>query len=172
MSRDEADQDEVDQIVAAWHHERRDLDLAPVEIFSRISRVARLLDLVRRDAFTSSAVEPWEFDVLAALRRAGAPYSLTPGQLLKQTLVTSGTMTNRVDGLEQRGLVRREPSPTDRRAVLVTLTTEGKKTVDVAFETLLEREQRLLTGLVKHDRESLISGLKQLLFLLDDRPSG
>ncbi|HNA98590.1 MAG TPA: MarR family transcriptional regulator [Marmoricola sp.] len=172
MSATAGGRDEVDQIVAAWRHERNDLDLAPVEIFSRISRVARLLDLVRREAFSSSAVEPWEFDVLAALRRAGAPYSLTPGQLLKQTLVTSGTMTNRVDGLEQRGLVRREPSPTDRRAVLVTLTVEGKKTVDVAFETLLEREQRLLTGLVKHDRESLINGLKKLLFLLDDRPSG
>lgn len=158
--------DEVDEIVLAWQRERSDLELAPVEVFSRISRVSRLLDRVRREAFTASSIEPWEFDVLAALRREGAPYSLTPGQLLKQTMVTSGTMTNRVDGLEERGLVKREPSPNDRRVVLVTLTATGKKTVDAAFETLLKQEQLLLSGLPDSSREALIGGLRQLMELL------
>lgn len=167
----QTDSDEVDQIVQAWQRERSDLDLAPVEVFSRISRVSRLLDRVRREAFISSSVEPWEFDVLSALRREGAPYSLTPGQLMKQTMVTSGTMTNRVDGLEQRGLVKREPSPKDRRVVLVTLTVTGKKTVDGAFETLLKREQSLLTGLTDSSRDSLIAGLRQLMDLLGESPS-
>ena len=139
--------DEVDEIVEAWRTERADLNLAPVEVFSRISRVSRLLDRVRRDAFSSTSMEPWEFDVLAALRREGAPYSLTPGQLLKQTMVTSGTMTNRVDGLEARGLVKRGPSATDRRVVLVTLTPQGRNAVDAAFDALLKREQSLLNGL-------------------------
>jgi len=129
--------DEVDQLVEAWHRERADLDLAPVEVFSRISRLARLLDRARRQAFTAHRIEPWEFDVLAALRRAGAPYQLSPGRLLHETLVTSGTMTNRVDRLAQRGFVERSPDPRDRRGVLVTLTTAGKRTVDGAFESLL-----------------------------------
>src|SRR6476619_4299916 len=96
--------DEVDQLVEAWRRERADLDLAPVEVFSRIGRLARLLDLARREAFTAHGIETWEFDVLAALRRTGAPYQLSPGQLLRETMVTSGTMTNRVDRLEERGL--------------------------------------------------------------------
>ena len=103
--------DEVDELVEAWGRERGDLDLAPVEVFSRISRLARHLDLARRDAFTAHGIESWEFDVLAALRRAGSPYELSPGRLLRETLVTSGTMTNRVDRLTARGLVERLPDP-------------------------------------------------------------
>ncbi len=119
--------DEVDHLVEAWHRERADLDLAPVEVFSRISRLARLLDRARRQAFTAHRIEPWEFDVLAALRRAGAPYQLSPGRLLHETLVTSGTMTNRVDRLAGRGLVDRLPDPGDRRGVLVRLTAAGQE---------------------------------------------
>src|SRR5689334_17114469 len=131
--------DEVDELVEAWHRERSDLDLSPVEVFSRISRLSRHLDLARRQAFTAHRIEPWEFDVLAALRRAGKPYQLTPGRLIRETLVTSGTMTNRVDRLAARGLVRRSPDPADRRGVLVGLTQEGRRTVDAAFEELLNR---------------------------------
>ena len=103
--------DEVDDLVEAWARERTDLDLAPVAVFSRISRLARHLDLARREAFTAHGIESWEFDVLAALRRAGAPYELSPGRLLRETLVTSGTMTNRVDRLAARGLRRAAPRP-------------------------------------------------------------
>ncbi len=79
------ERDEVDELVEAWHRERADLDLAPVEVFSRVGRLARLLDKARRDAFTAHSIETWEFDVLAALRRAGKPYQLTPGARLRQT---------------------------------------------------------------------------------------
>ncbi|HMD11842.1 MAG TPA: MarR family transcriptional regulator [Marmoricola sp.] len=155
--------DEVDQLVEAWHRERADLDLAPVEVFSRISRLARLLDRARRQAFTAHRIEPWEFDVLAALRRAGAPYQLSPGRLLHETLVTSGTMTNRVDRLAGRGLVDRLPDPSDRRGVLVRLTAEGKSTVDAAFEELLAHERALLAALPADDRATLATLLKTLM---------
>ena len=107
--------DEVDRIVAAWHHVRPDLDLEPLTVFSRVSRLARHLDLARRTAFARHSLETWEFDVLSALRRAGEPFRLSPGTLVTQTLVTSGTMTNRIDRLESRGFVKRHRSPDDRR---------------------------------------------------------
>ena len=133
--------DEVDELTEAWSRERADLDLAPVAVFSRITRLARHLDLARREAFTAHDIESWEFDVLAALRRAGAPYELSPGRLLRETLVTSGTMTNRVDRLAGRGFVERHPDPEDRRGVLVRLTAEGKAAVDGAFTALLDAER-------------------------------
>ncbi len=153
----------MDELVEAWGRERSDLDLAPVEVFSRISRLARLLDMARRDAFTAHRIEPWEFDVLAALRRAGSPYQLTPGGLLRQTMVTSGTMTNRVDRLARRGFVERSPDPSDRRGVLVRLTSAGKLAVDGAFETLLASERELLSDLGASDRARLADLLKQLM---------
>ena len=155
--------DEVDRLVEAWHRERADLDLAPVEVFSRISRLARLLDRARRRAFTAHRIEPWEFVVLAALRRAGAPYQLSPGRLLHETLVTSGTMTNRVDRLAGRRLVDRLPDPGDRRGVLVRLTAEGRSTVDAAFEELLAHERDLLAALPADDRATLATLLKVLM---------
>ena len=161
MERDGGD--EVDEIVEAWHRERADLDLAPVEVFSRIGRLARLLDKARREAFTAHRIETWEFDVLSALRRAGKPYQLTPGALLRQTMVTSGTMTNRVDRLTDRGFVERSPDPSDRRGVLVRLTGTGKRTVDGAFETLLAGERELLADLSDEDRTQLATLLKRLM---------
>lgn len=155
--------DEVDQLVEAWRRERADLDLAPVEVFSRIGRLGRLLDRARRDAFTTHQIEPWEFDVLAALRRAGRPYQLSPGQLLRETLVTSGTMTNRIDRLVQRDLVSRTPDPKDRRGVLVSLTPAGKRTVDGAFESLIARESDLLVDLSDGERADLGRLLKRLM---------
>jgi DNA-binding MarR family transcriptional regulator len=162
MSEDETS-DEVDELVLAWRRERDDLDLAPVEVFSRIGRLARLLDLARRDAFSGEDLETWEFDVLAALRRAGAPYQLSPGQLLRETMVTSGTMTNRIDRLSERGLVERSPDPSDRRGVLVGLTPAGKRTVDGSFETLLANERELLAELSVAERRQLAALLKRLM---------
>jgi DNA-binding MarR family transcriptional regulator len=155
--------DEVDELADAWARERPDLDLAPVAVFSRIGRLSRRLDLARRDAFAAHDIESWEFDVLAALRRAGAPYQLSPGRLLRETLVTSGTMTNRIDRLAARGLVERSPDPDDRRGVIVRLTAEGKSTVDAAFAALLEAESELLTDLPPRDRERLAALLRTLL---------
>jgi DNA-binding MarR family transcriptional regulator len=155
--------DEVDLLVEAWRRERSALDLEPVEVFSRISRLSRRLDFARRDSFAEHGVESWEFDVLAALRRAGRPYQLSPGALLRETLVTSGTMTNRVDRLAARGLVVRSPDPHDRRGVLVGLTPEGRRVVDAAFESLIERERALLTELDTTERGDLALLLKKLM---------
>ncbi len=155
--------DEVDELVEAWARERPDLELAPVEVFSRVTRLARHVDRVRRAAFATCDIEPWEFDVLAALRRAGAPYELSPGRLLRETLVTSGTMTNRVDRLTARGLVERYPDPDDRRGVLVRLTPEGKRAVDGAFEALVAAERDLMDGLSDRDRTRLAALLRPLL---------
>lgn len=155
--------DEVDRIVHAWSRERPDLDSSPLQVLSRISRLARHLDLARGSAFSRHALEGWEFDVLSALRRSGRPYQLSPGQLVAQTLVTSGTMTNRVDRLARRGLVRRSPDPTDRRGVIVTLTPSGREVVDAALSDLLARERVLLEGLAPGEVEALTDHLRILL---------
>lgn len=155
--------DEVDDLAEAWARERPDLDLAPVAVFSRLSRLSRHLDLARREAFQAHGIESWEFDVLAALRRAGAPYELSPGRLLRETLVTSGTMTNRVDRLATRGFVERYPDPEDRRGVLVRLTPEGKEAVDGAFTALLEAERAFLADLTPRQQADLADLLRKLL---------
>ena len=155
--------DEVDRITAAWQRERPDLDVSPLEVLSRVTRLARHLDLARRQAFAAHALETWEFDVLAALRRAGSPYSLSPGQLGTETLVTSGTMTNRIDRLEGRSLVRREPDPSDRRGVRVVLTELGRSTVDDALFDLVAREHEVLSRLPADSRSELASLLRRLV---------
>jgi DNA-binding MarR family transcriptional regulator len=155
--------DEVDELSEAWASERPDLDLGAVAIFSRISRLDKRLDVARREAFSAHGIEAWEFDVLAALRRAGEPYELSPGRLLKETLVTSGTMTNRVDRLAARGRVERHPDPDDRRGVIVRLTPTGVRTVDSAFEALLAAEAHLLTTLSARDQKKLADLLRTLL---------
>jgi DNA-binding MarR family transcriptional regulator len=155
--------DEVDRIVSAWQRERPDLDVEPLAVLSRVSRLARHLDRARRAAFDERDLEGWEFDVLSALRRAGEPYELSPGQLVTQTLVTSGTMTNRVDRLTNRGLVERLPDPRDRRGVIVRLTPAGRRTVDDAFAGLLEREHTLLGELAASDRRRLADLLRALV---------
>jgi DNA-binding MarR family transcriptional regulator len=160
---DPTDGDEVDRIVAAWQRERPDLDVAPLHVLSRISRLARHLDLARSVAFADRGLELWEFDVLSALRRSGAPYQLSPGQLVTETLVTSGTMTNRVDRLAARGFVERSPDPGDRRGVIVTLTEAGRGTVDAALADLLSGERELLGRLPQRDRDALATLLRALL---------
>ena len=159
--------DEVDELVAAWRVQRPDLDVAPLQVLSRVSRLARHLDIARRGAFAGHGLEAWEFDVLSALRRAGPPFQLTPGALLRATLVTSGTMTNRIDRLAAAGLVRREPDPRDRRGVLVTLTGQGQAVVDAALTDLLDREQALLAGLGHEQRKQLAELLRTLLAPFD-----
>lgn len=162
------ERDEVDQIVDAWHRERSDLDVAPLQVLSRVSRLARLLDQARGRAFADHGLDGWEFDVLSALRRVGAPYQLSPGALVQQTLVTSGTMTNRVDRLEGRGLVERHPAPTDRRGVLVRLTPAGRNAVDAAMVELLEQEREILAHLPSRSRSALADSLRTLLSAIEN----
>src|SRR4029453_9679860 len=138
-------EDEVDRLLEAWRRERPDLDVAPLEVLSRVSRLARHLDRARAAAFARPTLEPWGFDVLAARRGRwgpaapapppppGPPYRLSPGQLVASTLVTSGTMTNRIDRLAGRLLVRRLPDPDDGRGVMVRLEPGGQELVDTAL---------------------------------------
>ncbi len=156
------DEDDVDRIVTSWLRERPDLDVSPLQVLSRISRLARRLDLVRSLAFAAHDIEGWEFDVLAALRRAGPPYRLSPGQLSAETLVTSGTMTNRVDRLQDRAWVRRSPAPEDRRGVIVELTDEGLGVADAALDDLLVQERAILGPLSEPEREVLARLLRRL----------
>jgi DNA-binding MarR family transcriptional regulator len=158
--------DEVDRLIAAWKRERPDLDLSPLAVLSRITRIARHLDIARRDAFAD--LETWGFDVLAALRRAGDPYQLSPGALMQETLVTSGTMTNRLDRLEELKLITRQPDPADGRGSLVTLTASGMRAVDKALEGLLEHERELLTGLTRDERNALAELLSTLAAHLEE----
>lgn len=155
--------DDVDRIVSAWRRERPDLDVSPLEVLSRVSRLARRLDLARGRAFAGTGLEGWEFDVLSALRRAGTPYELSPGALVTETLVTSGTMTNRVDRLTARGFVERRPDPADRRGVLVRLTDVGMAAVDSAMAELLADERELLGDLDDAERAELAGLLRRLL---------
>ena len=159
--------DEVDDLVAAWRAQRPDLDVEPMQVLSRISRLARHLDIARRAAFADHGLETWEFDVLSALRRQGRPYQLSPGSLLRATLVTSGTMTNRIDRLAEAGLVSRHPDPLDKRGVLVQLTDRGRATVDAALSDLLARERGLLAGLDAGQQDDLAALLRMLLAPFD-----
>ena len=154
--------DEVDRIVAAWRRERPDLDVSPMEILSRVSRLARQLDLARKSSFSDYGIEGWAFDVLSALRRAGEPYQLSPSTLLQETLVTSGTMTNRFDRLVARGWVDRRPDPGDRRGVLVQLSDSGRATVDSALADLLVKEREILSGLTPAGSRKLAALLREL----------
>ena len=154
--------DEVDRIVDAWSRERPDLDFAALQVLSRVGRLARHLDRARRLAFAASDLESWEFDVLAALRRAGSPYQLSPKALLQQTLVSSGTMTNRIDRLVERRLVERRTDPNDGRGILVVMKPLGQERVDRAISELLESENELLDALSPGDQERLSSLLRKL----------
>ena len=160
--------DEVDRIVAAWREERPDLDFSPLEVLSRVGRLSRILDRERRRAFSRSELEVWEFDVLAALRRAGKPYQMSPKALLQQTLVSSGTMTNRIDRLVDRGLVQRLEDPNDGRGVLVEMTGAGLTRVDAAITRLVDAEAELLGTLPRSEQKRLATALRSLSLTLDE----
>ena len=162
MAAEAHEPDEVDAIVAAWQRERPDVDVSAMQVLSRVSRLARHLDRARKQAFAAHDLETWEFDVLAALRRTGPPHDLSPGRLVAETLVTSGTMTNRVDRLAARGLVERRPDPNDRRGVLVRLTASGRRTVDAALDELLAHEREILAALDTAEATRLADALRTL----------
>jgi len=168
MTADREPRDEVDALVDAWSRERPDLDVSPMRVLSRVTRLARHLDRQRAAAFSAHGLESWEFDVLAALRRAGEPNRLSPGQLLRETMVTSGTMTNRVDRLAARGLVERDLHPEDKRGVLVRLTDAGRVAVDAALVDLLDAERQLLAGMAEEEQHELAQTLRRLLVVYAD----
>jgi DNA-binding MarR family transcriptional regulator len=155
--------DAIDRIAAQWARERPELDVSPIDVIGRISRLSRLLEKSIEETFASFGLGRGGFDVLAALRRAGEPYRLSPTELYNSLLISSGAMTNRIDRLEQIGLVERTPDPDDRRGVSVGLTPAGKELIDAAVEQHYANERRLLRGLSAHEREILSQLLRKLL---------
>lgn len=139
------------------------MDVSPIDVIGRISRLSRLLEKSIEETFASFGLGRGGFDVLAALRRAGEPYRLSPTELYNSLLISSGAMTNRIDRLEEIGLVERTPDPDDRRGVSVGLTPAGKELIDVAVEQHYANERRLLRGLSADEREILSQLLRKLL---------
>ncbi|HUD17385.1 MAG TPA: MarR family transcriptional regulator [Acidimicrobiales bacterium] len=160
-------EDEVDRLVSGWRRVLPDVDISPLEVLSRVTRLARHLDRQRSVVFARHDLETWSFDVLSALRRSDAPHHLSPGQLLAQTLVTSGTMTNRLDHLEARGLVRRRTDPSDARSVRVQLTAAGARRVDGALVDLVARENAILGTLDDDERRTLADLLRRVVAPFD-----
>jgi DNA-binding MarR family transcriptional regulator len=154
--------DEVDRIVEAWSRERPDLDFAPLHVLSRVGRLAKRLERARKVAFAVSGLEPWEFDVLSSLRRAGPPYQLSPTALVQATMVSSGTMTNRIDRMVARELVERRTDPNDGRGVIVVMTAAGRERVDGAITSLVHDESALLSHMPAAEQERLSSMLRKL----------
>lgn len=167
-----AESDAVDAIIAMWARERPELDAGPMGIVGRISRLSRLLDKELKDFFAGHGLEFWEFDVLATLRRSGAPYELSAGSLLKTAMVTSGAITNRVDRMAARGLVERLPDPEDRRGVRIRLTPAGLELIEKLMPLHVANEQRLLAALGAGDRDNLAGLLRTLSVGLGDTSLG
>lgn len=163
-----APRDDVDHIIAAWSQERSDLDLAPLGVLSRVTRIAKNLDRLRRRVFSAHDLDVSAFDVLATLRRSGPPYQLSPTVLRQQTMVTSGAMTNRIHRLVQRGLVTRTPDSDDGRRAVVGLTPSGRAVVDRALADLLHEEEQALRGLSASDRAALSDLLRTLSAEISD----
>jgi DNA-binding MarR family transcriptional regulator len=150
-------------VVEAWHRERPDLDPSPLDVFSRVTRLAKYLDQMRGNVFERHGLQTWEFDVLAELRRSGAPYELTPGQMAAQMLISSGTMTNRLHRLEAAGLVTRRDNPQDRRVSRARLTRAGRERIDAAIDDLVSLERDLLEGVPEASRRAVAATLATLL---------
>lgn len=170
MVNDLSMRDRVDVVLDQWARERPDVDASPMAVVGRISRAARLLEQRVAEVLEAEGVAAGEFDLLATLRRNGAPYRLTPGGLVGSAMVTSGAITARLDRLVAKGLVTREIDPANRRSVLVTLTPEGKRLVDRLLAVHVTNEDRLLEPLPPADREQLAGLLRRLLAGLGDVP--
>jgi len=161
--------DAVDRILEQWAEVRPGLDMSPVGVVGRISRLSRLIDKRLGDNFATDGLQDWMYDVLATLRRNGAPYELTAGDLVAQTMVTTGAMTHRIDRLEALGLVARRAGD-DRRTVIVGLTEAGRAKVDEVASGHLATERELLASLAPREQEQLAKLLRTVLLDLGDRP--
>ncbi len=155
--------DHVDKIVEQWHAERPDLDVGPMEIIGRFGRVANNLRDGMSRTFVKHGLNAPSFDVLATLRRSGKPYALSPGDLLKATMVTSGTMTNRIDQLVKAGLVERIKNEKDARSFVISLTEKGYNLIDQVVGEHVKTQHQLVESLSSEDRERLNEILKKFM---------
>ena len=152
---------------AASSLQQTDVDLSPVAVIGRVSRLSRLVDRRLAENFARFGIEAWMYDVLATLRRSGEPYELTAGDLVRQTMVTTGAITNRIDRLEERGLVERDRTD-DRRKVVVRLTPRGRRLVDEVVGDHMATERAALSALGEGERAQLAGLLRTLLVALGD----
>lgn len=159
--------DAVDLIVEQWQQERPDLDPSAKQVTGRVVRLASIFQAAYNDAFEPLGLNEGDYGVLVALRRAGAPHRLTPTELARQRMMTSGGMTAAIDRLDRKGLVTRRPNPDDRRGSLIELTDQGRATVDDAMTAHAEAEHRLVAGLGAAERKALEKVLRTLLISVD-----
>ena len=170
--------DHIDEIVAKWRRARPELDTGPMEIVGRLFRATALADAELTPPLAGFGLQPGWSDLLAALRRAGAPYELNPTELMRATMLSSGGITKRLDRLAWAGLIERRPDPNDRRGTLVRLTRRGKAVIDRAMVVHLANQDRLLRSLGPDQRRALEDLLRTLLLDLErpapgtDRPPG
>ncbi len=157
------EQDGVDLILEQWRRERPDLDATPLAVIGRVSRLSRELELRLEPVFARHGLEAGLYDVLATLRRAGAPYLVRPSELAASLMLTASGMTKRLDRLEQAGLVARHPDPADRRGVLIELTPAGRQVIDSTATEHVANESNLLSALSRAERQQLASLLRKLL---------
>lgn len=161
--------DHVDRILAQWQQVRPDLDVAPMGLMGRLKRLHDRLLQELDSVYQAHGLNAASFDVLATLRRAGAPYALSPSELIEWTMVTSGTMTNRLDRLASKGLIERKPNPDDGRGAVVALTDEGFALIDKVVADHVANQHRLVESLSAEEFEQLNSILKSWLAVLDKR---
>ncbi len=159
----------MDHVLAQWSAQRPDLDASPMAVIGRLSRLSRLITAELRRTFSAHGLDPASFDVLATLRRSGPDHRLTPAELMRSAMVTSGAITQRLDRLQSDGLVTRTPSESDGRVVHITLTEEGLRLIDLALPDHIDTENRLLAGLSDAERDALADALRHLLESLGDR---
>lgn len=168
---DDGAPDRIDLLRAAWERERPDLDVSPQGVITRLHRVAndltdRLVEVYRRHGLGEG-----DFDVLATLRRSGAPYERSAGDLAEHTLVTTGGMTKRIDRLERAGLVERRRDARDARGRVVALTAHGREVIDAAFTEHIANEHRLLAMIGPERAEQLEAVLRVWLAALEEPPA-
>lgn len=162
--------DQVDRILAQWHAARPDLDVGPMGTFGRLKRLCDHLSAELAGVYKAHGLTAASFDVLATLRRAGAPYALSPSSLIGWTMVSSGTMTNRLDRLEAAGLIRREANPQDGRSSVVALTPAGLALIEQVVEAHVANQHRLIAALPEDLRGAFDAGLRVWLAGFEDEP--
>ncbi|QGQ24923.1 MarR family transcriptional regulator [Gimesia benthica] len=161
-------QDLIDVLIRQWKTERPDLNVEPMGVVGRVLRLATRLERRVSETLKPYGLTVGGFDILATLRRAGDPQGLTPTELMEAVMLSSGAMTNRIDRLEEQGLVERRPSPNDRRSLQVLLTAEGRKVVDKAVADRLDEAEDALCGLKAEERDQLADLLRAMLQGLND----
>ncbi len=155
--------DRVDKILAQWGRERPDLNTVPMGLIGRLRRISHHLLREMEKTFAEHGLNDGSFDLLATLRRSGPPYALSPGDLLTTMMITSGTMTNRIDQLVKAGLVKRSENPDDGRSVIISLTDKGFRVIDAAVTAHVQTQTRLTAALSKQEKAALNALLKSYL---------